>query len=117
MSTCKATLTAPSGLNIEVKPNVLAFTHLGENQTFVLTINGEARAIGSSNVSASLVWDDGGFRVRSPIIVYNIPIPIPIPSGAEVPSGAEAEILVRSAYFYYLYYIGIIICNLIFLYY
>ena len=71
-STYKATVTAPKGLKIQVNPSVLSFTSLGQKQTFVLTIDG---AIRESIVSASLVWDDGKFQVRSPITVFNVPIP------------------------------------------
>lgn len=69
-STYKATVTAPQGLKIQVNPSVLSFTSLGQKQTFVLTVDG---TIGQPIVSASLVWDDGKFQVRSPIIVFNEP--------------------------------------------
>ncbi|XP_059457639.1 cucumisin-like [Corylus avellana] len=66
-STYKATVTGtPVGLRIEVKPNVLAFTSLGQNLTFALIIEGTTS---KDIVSASLVWDDGTFQVRSPIVV------------------------------------------------
>lgn len=68
-STYKATVTAPRGLEIKVEPNVLPFNSLGQKKTFVLTIDG---AITEPIVSASLVWDDGGFQVRSPIVVYDV---------------------------------------------
>ncbi|TKY56800.1 Cucumisin protein [Spatholobus suberectus] len=70
-STYKATVTAPRGLKIKAIPSVLSFTSLGQKQTFVLTIDG---AIDAATVSGSLVWDDGEFRVRSPIIVFDAPI-------------------------------------------
>ena len=67
-STYKAIVTAPQGLKIQVNPSALSFTSLGQKQTFVLTIDG---TLEESVVSASLVWDDGEFQVRSPIIVFN----------------------------------------------
>ncbi|XP_027336441.1 cucumisin-like [Abrus precatorius] len=67
-SSYKAIVTAPQGLKVEVNPSVLSFTSLGQKQTFVLTIDGTME---ESKVSASLVWDDGKFKVRSPIIVFN----------------------------------------------
>ncbi|XP_061349605.1 cucumisin-like isoform X2 [Gastrolobium bilobum] len=70
MSKYKAIVTAPQGLKIVVNPSVLSFTSLNQKQTFVLTIEGTMEA---SLVSASLVWDDGKFQVRSPIIVFNTP--------------------------------------------
>ncbi|KAK7300771.1 hypothetical protein RJT34_11621 [Clitoria ternatea] len=71
-STYKAIVTAPEGLKIQVNPSVLSFTSVGQKQTFVVTIDG---AIYESIVSASLVWDDGEYQVRSPIVVYDVPIP------------------------------------------
>jgi len=68
-STYRAFLTAPNGLEVSVVPDVLSFSSLGEQQTYVLTING---ALGEESIgSASLVWDDGVFHVRSPIVVYD----------------------------------------------
>ncbi|XP_012091179.1 cucumisin-like [Jatropha curcas] len=66
-STYKATVTSPPGLNIEVNPSILAFTSLGQNLSFTLTVEGN---IVSSMASASLVWDDGIYQVRSPIVVF-----------------------------------------------
>ncbi|XP_057417991.1 cucumisin-like [Lotus japonicus] len=70
MSTYKATVvTAAKGLEIKVTPNVLAFNSLGQTKTFVLTLDG---ALTEPIVSASLVWDDGTFQVRSPIVVFDV---------------------------------------------
>ena len=66
-STYKATVTAPQALKINVEPSVLTFTSLGQKLSFVVKVKGE---IGRTVVSASLVWDDGTHRVRSPIVVY-----------------------------------------------
>ncbi|KAI5434344.1 hypothetical protein KIW84_021267 [Lathyrus oleraceus] len=68
MSTYRAFVTAPKGLNISVIPNVLSFTSLGEKQTFTLTVNGKMK---KSIGSASLIWDDGKYQVRSPIVVFD----------------------------------------------
>ncbi|XP_059457922.1 cucumisin-like isoform X2 [Corylus avellana] len=65
-STYKAVVTTQDGLRIKVKPRVLSFTSLGEKQPFTLKIQGTANKF---IVSASLVWDDGKFQVRSPIVV------------------------------------------------
>nr|AAD02075.4 subtilisin-like protease C1 [Glycine max]AAN12272.1 subtilisin-like protease C1 [Glycine max] len=67
-STYKATVTSPKGLKIEVNPSVLPFTSLNQKQTFVLTITGKLEG---PIVSGSLVWDDGKYQVRSPIVVFN----------------------------------------------
>ena len=64
----RAKVTVPAGaLKIQVNPNVLSFTSLGQKLSFVLTIEGK---IDKSIVSASLEWDDGVHKVRSPIIVF-----------------------------------------------
>ncbi|CAK8538213.1 unnamed protein product [Lathyrus sativus] len=67
-STYRAFLTFPDGLNISVKPDVLSFSSLGERQTYILTIDG---SIKEPIRSASLIWDDGEYQVRSPIVVYD----------------------------------------------
>ncbi|XP_062156718.1 cucumisin-like [Alnus glutinosa] len=66
-STYKAIVTTPPGLIIKVNPSILSFTCLGQKQSFALTIEGK---IENSIVSAALVWTDGNFQVRSPIVVF-----------------------------------------------
>lgn len=68
MSTYIANVTAPKGIHISVTPSVLSFTALGEKQSFVLTIHGKMKR---SIRSASLVWDDGQYQVRSPIVIFD----------------------------------------------
>ncbi|XWS74904.1 hypothetical protein CRYUN_Cryun01aG0038500 [Craigia yunnanensis] len=64
----RAKVTAPAGaLKIQVNPNVLSFTSLGQKLSFILTIEGKTD---KSVVSASLEWDDGVHKVRSPIVVF-----------------------------------------------
>ncbi|KAJ1391132.1 Peptidase S8/S53 domain [Sesbania bispinosa] len=64
----KARINAPpSLLNIKVEPDVLSFSSVGEKKSFTLRIEG---SINVDIVSSSLVWDDGVFQVRSPIVVY-----------------------------------------------
>ncbi|KAE7996707.1 hypothetical protein FH972_001407 [Carpinus fangiana] len=66
-STYKAIVTNTAArLRIKVNPSVLAFTSLGQKLSFALTIEGTPN---KDLVSASLVWDDGKFQVRSPIVV------------------------------------------------
>ncbi|KAM5551586.1 cucumisin-like [Rosa sericea] len=67
-STYRVKVVAPLGLKINVNPNVLSFTSLGQKKSFVVTIKGPIEK--SNLVSASLMWDDGVFQVRSPIVVY-----------------------------------------------
>ncbi|KAL4621001.1 hypothetical protein ACB092_06G197000 [Castanea dentata] len=66
-STYKAIVTAPPGLSIKANPSVLSFTSPGQKQSFALTIEG---TLDKQMVSASLIWDDGTNKVRSPIVVY-----------------------------------------------
>uniref|UniRef100_A0A7N2MFY2 Cucumisin n=1 Tax=Quercus lobata TaxID=97700 RepID=A0A7N2MFY2_QUELO len=65
-STYKAIVSTPPGLSIKVNPSVLSFTSLKQKLSFSLMIKG---TIDRQIVSASLIWDDGTFQVRSPIIV------------------------------------------------
>ncbi|KAM5556450.1 hypothetical protein ABKV19_024036 [Rosa sericea] len=67
-STYRAKIVAQSGLKINVDPSVLSFTSLGQKKFFVVTVKGPIEK--SNIVSASLIWDDGAFQVRSPIVVY-----------------------------------------------
>ncbi|KAI4313540.1 hypothetical protein L6164_026513 [Bauhinia variegata] len=70
VSTYKATVTVSSqGLKIQVNHSVLSFTSVGQKKTFELSIEG---TIEEPIVSASLVWNDGNFQVRSPIAIYHI---------------------------------------------
>nr|KYP38928.1 Cucumisin [Cajanus cajan] len=57
----------PSLLNFKVEPDVLSFSSVGQKKSFTLTIEG---IINVGIVSSSLIWDDGTFQVRSPIVVY-----------------------------------------------
>ncbi|KAK9913640.1 hypothetical protein M0R45_037450 [Rubus argutus] len=64
----KQKIAAPLGLKISVIPSVLSFSSIGEKDHLPLIITGSMEK--SSLASASLVWDDGAFQVRSPIIIY-----------------------------------------------
>lgn len=66
-STYRVKVDAPLGLKIEVIPSLLSFTSLGQKQSFAVTVQG---TLDESIVSASLVWDDGAYQVRSPFVVY-----------------------------------------------
>ncbi|KAL2326647.1 hypothetical protein Fmac_025705 [Flemingia macrophylla] len=60
--------TPPSLLNFKVEPEVLSFSSMGQKKSFTLTIEGR---INVAIVSSSLIWDDGTFQVRSPVVVYD----------------------------------------------
>ena len=66
-STYKANLTVPEGLKIKVKPSVLLFSYVGQKLSYKLRVKGTVEKFVTS---ASLVWDDGTFHVRSPIAIY-----------------------------------------------
>ena len=66
-STYKAKVSAPPGFSIKVNPSVLSFTCLKQKLSFTLTIEG---TLDRQIVSASLIWDDGTFQVRSPIVAF-----------------------------------------------
>ncbi|XP_028795020.1 cucumisin [Neltuma alba] len=64
----EAKIIAPALLTIQVKPKVLHFTSLGQKKSYKLTVEGKTNV---DILSASLIWDDGTFQVRSPIVVYS----------------------------------------------
>ncbi|KAH1211921.1 Cucumisin [Glycine max] len=66
-SSYKAKVVSPSLIDIQVKPNVLSFTSIGQKKSFSVIIEGN---VNPDILSASLVWDDGTFQVRSPIVVH-----------------------------------------------
>ncbi|XP_059625397.1 cucumisin-like [Cornus florida] len=68
VSTYKATVVAPAGLTILVEPSVLTFKSIGQKQSFVVTVTA---ALNNNALSGSLVWDDGVYQVRSPIVAYS----------------------------------------------
>lgn len=67
VSKYSVTISAPKELNIKVEPSVLSFKSVGQKLSYKVNIQGN---IDRAKVSASLVWDDGKHKVRSPIIVY-----------------------------------------------
>ncbi|XP_062092591.1 cucumisin-like [Humulus lupulus] len=67
-SSYEAKAVAPPGFKVEVNPSVLCFTSLGEKQSYSVTVQGTAHE--KIVVSGSLMWDDGTYQVKSPIVVY-----------------------------------------------
>ncbi|KAL5101943.1 hypothetical protein RYX36_006270 [Vicia faba] len=66
-SSYKARVISPPLMEIQVKPDVLSFTYIGQKKSFSLTIEGDVNV---GIMSSSLIWDDGKYQVRSPIVVY-----------------------------------------------
>ncbi|KAK2968591.1 hypothetical protein RJ640_009419 [Escallonia rubra] len=56
VSTYKAIVAAPKGLEVQVEPSVLSFKSIGQKQSFVVTV---AATVPTKVISGSLVWDDG----------------------------------------------------------
>ncbi len=67
VSTYKAIVNAPTGLKIEVIPNVHSFESLGQKKFFSVEVTAE---MDGSIISGSFVWYDGVHRVRSPVVAY-----------------------------------------------
>ncbi|KAL0303775.1 UNVERIFIED_CONTAM: Cucumisin [Sesamum radiatum] len=66
-STYTAVVAAPQGLSIQVQPSTLSFKSVGEKQSFAVTVTA---IVGDSLLSGSLVWDDGEYKVRSPVVAH-----------------------------------------------
>ncbi|CAA7047845.1 unnamed protein product [Microthlaspi erraticum] len=69
-STYKAQLTTDPRLSVRVDPNTLSFNSLDEKKSFTVTISGNNLSSISGIAAASLVWSDGSYSVRSPIVAY-----------------------------------------------
>ena len=67
-STYKANVTVTAGISVEVKPSVLSFKSLGQKKTFSVIVM--VPALDTEIISGSLVWSDGVYQVRSPIVAY-----------------------------------------------
>ncbi|KAL3523906.1 hypothetical protein ACH5RR_016740 [Cinchona calisaya] len=67
ISTYKAIIYAPSQISIKVNPNVLSFKALGQKLCFTVTVTAQ---IPSTIISGSLIWDDGVYQVRSPVVAH-----------------------------------------------
>ncbi|TYH51825.1 hypothetical protein ES332_D10G306200v1 [Gossypium tomentosum] len=72
VSIYKATVKAPPGLEIEVRPNLLGFKAIGEMKSFVVKVKAKIDGNNITNImlSGSLIWDDGLHQVRSPVVAF-----------------------------------------------
>ncbi|KAK6935322.1 Subtilisin-like protease, fibronectin type-III domain [Dillenia turbinata] len=73
-STYTATITSPALCTVKVEPSTLTFSTLGEKQSFTVTIAGK-KDVAVSNLpitSGAIVWSDGTYTVRTPIVLYTI---------------------------------------------
>lgn len=67
----KAVITSNSELKISVNPSALHFESLNQKLKFTVTVSGPQMRP-KSVASAALVWSDGQYSVRSPILVYTM---------------------------------------------
>ncbi|KAH1106971.1 hypothetical protein J1N35_010739 [Gossypium stocksii] len=73
-SVYNATIKAPKGLQITVRPTSLLFTRLLQKRSFKVVVVAKPELSTKFRVlSASLVWKTTHHTVRSPIVVYSLP--------------------------------------------
>lgn len=65
-----ATIKAPKGVQIAVKPESLCFSRVLQIRSFKVVVKAEPMSSGQM-VSASLVWKSSRHIVRSPIVIYS----------------------------------------------
>ncbi|XP_022990086.1 cucumisin-like [Cucurbita maxima] len=70
VSTYKAVIRAPPGLEVTVRPATLSFRSLGQKMSFTVRVRANS---GGNILSGSLSWEDGVHLVRSPIVAFGIP--------------------------------------------
>ncbi|XP_057475364.1 cucumisin-like [Actinidia eriantha] len=68
VSVYKSVVVAPPGFAVSVEPSVISFKALGQMISFVVSVSG---VVSERVVSGSLVWDDGVYQVRSPIVAHS----------------------------------------------
>ncbi|XP_057864472.2 cucumisin-like [Cryptomeria japonica] len=71
-STYKASVSAPSGIDVIVEPDTLSFSSLNQKLSYNVTIKGGSIAT-NTLLSGSLTWSYANYTVRSPIAIYAIP--------------------------------------------
>ncbi|KAK1560894.1 hypothetical protein Q3G72_031993 [Acer saccharum] len=72
LSIYNATIRAPKGVEITVRPMILSFTRSLKKRSFTVVVKAKPSAMSSSQVlSGSLVWKSPLHSVRSPILIYS----------------------------------------------
>ncbi|XVF22652.1 hypothetical protein REPUB_Repub12eG0189900 [Reevesia pubescens] len=72
-SVYNATIKAPKGVEITVKPTSLFFTRTLQKRSFKVVVKAKSMASTAFSVrSASLVWKSSRYTVRSPIVIYSL---------------------------------------------
>ena len=67
--TYKASLRAPAGVSVYVKPKIMQFTQTGEEKKFEIILKPKVVGKPKDYVFGQLKWSDGKHYVRSPIVV------------------------------------------------
>lgn len=71
-STYNATIRAPEGVEITVKPMSLTFSHALQKRSFQVKVKANPmNGTGMKMLSGSLGWKSSRYTVRSPIVVYS----------------------------------------------
>lgn len=69
-SVYNATIVAPSGVEITVKPTSLTFSPAVQRRSFKVVVKAKAMSYGNI-LSGSLTWRSSRYVVRSPIVIYS----------------------------------------------
>jgi len=69
-SVYNATVRAPNGVDITVKPTSLLFSHKKQTRSFKVVVKANPPMSGAQISSASLIWKSPRHAVRSPIVMY-----------------------------------------------
>lgn len=66
--TYKAQVRRPRGVSVTVIPNTIAFTRIGEEKAFTVTVKAE-RGVSRGYANGLLTWSDGHHHVTSPLVI------------------------------------------------
>ena len=73
-SVYNATIKAPKGVVITVKPTSLSFSRVSQKRSFKVVVKANPMSSKVLMVSGSLTWRSPGHTVRSPIVIFNPPL-------------------------------------------
>ncbi|XP_027158678.1 subtilisin-like protease SBT4.14 [Coffea eugenioides] len=73
-SVYNATIKAPKGVVITVKPTSLSFSRASQKRSFKVVVKANPMSSKELMVSGSLTWRSPGHTVRSPIVIFNPPL-------------------------------------------
>lgn len=68
-STYHASIDKPDFVDVKVDPSVLTFATVGEEKSFVVSVNGP-NISQVPIISCSVTWEDGVHLVRAPLVIY-----------------------------------------------